>query len=80
MLPALTRACNRSSVCSTHAHTDHLVGLCEGWDKGRIVASTETAKMLIKRFPSLKKDQAREAASSSKRAEREEREIGDVFL
>jgi hypothetical protein len=37
----------------THVHTDHLQGLKDGWDKGRIVTSSETAVMLKARFPSL---------------------------
>ena len=37
----------------THAHADHLGGLCDGWDKGRIVASRETIMMLVRRFPAL---------------------------
>ena len=41
----------------THAHADHLAGLRDDppWERGRVVASTETARMLIRRFPSLGK-------------------------
>ena len=52
--PALHQGCARAAhhpapltptfiaamPCSTHAHTDHLNGLHDGWCKGRIVAST----------------------------------------
>jgi Cft2 family RNA processing exonuclease len=46
---------DRLPPCSTHAHADHLSGLCEGWSRGRIVASTETAQILLRRFPRISK-------------------------
>jgi hypothetical protein len=53
------RGCGNKRVVlffCTHAHADHLSGLTNGWKRGRIVASTETARILRRRFPSLSDD------------------------
>ena len=38
----------------SHMHSDHYMGLHNGWDWGPIYCSTLTAKLLLRRFPKLK--------------------------
>jgi len=38
----------------THIHTDHLKGLKDDWNLGRIYCSQVTWRLLIDRYPNLK--------------------------
>lgn len=38
----------------SHMHTDHLKGLTDDWDGGRIYTSEISARLLVDKFPSLK--------------------------
>lgn len=42
-------------VLITHAHSDHLNGLSDSWNKGKIHCSNETKKLLSLMYPTLNK-------------------------
>jgi len=51
----------------SHTHADHLHGLCDGWDRGKIYCSHETKFILLQKWPSL-------------RPYVEAREVGESFI